>query len=110
MKLITQNLDDLLVELNQLELIATVLLGFNSDVQSFKLKATTIPTIALEIKDLLGRSEYNAIQIQEAITHPDRLPNPAESWIDAGGAIHTYTEGIMVKGFTTIQGVLTITP
>lgn len=100
----------LVAEINQLEKIASVQIEFDSDVTSYKFKSTDVRAMALEIKDFLGRTEYNAIRVHKIIVTPESVAEPGEFFFAADGAVQAYKPGERVKGFTLLQCILEMTP
>lgn len=93
-------------EINQVERIAGVQDQFDANLKTFKLKATDVKGIALEVKDMLGRSEYGTIKVFKVYVTPDRIAQAGEKWIDIDSTIKEYAQTQTVKGFTMLRCIL----
>lgn len=96
----------LVAEINQTDSIASVQATLDPDVRSFKLRSTDVKSMALEIKDFLGRSEYNAIKIYKVFVTPDSIAEPGDTYISFDQSIRHYEPGQHIKGHTLIRAML----
>jgi hypothetical protein len=95
----------LVAEINQIEHFASVQSDFEPDLLTLKFKSTNVKDLALEVKDFLGRSEYNHIRIKYVCIYPDTEARQGDTYFTIDGKVASYAEGQKITGYTLLKGI-----